>query len=112
MRLRLLTGTALMALTACISVPTLAQTPPQAAPLAAPFPYDAERGVFSFAAGLEASLPAVVQVTTLGQSRGPSSEDGAAKPSASGSGVVIDAVEGIVVTNNHVVEGVRPSPSI
>jgi serine protease DegQ len=101
MRLRLLTGSALMALTVCISVSAHAQTPPQAAP----FPYDAERGVFSFAAGLEASLPAVVQVTTLGQSRGPSSEDSASKPSASGSGVVIDAAEGIVVTNNHVVEG-------
>ncbi len=70
-------------------------------------PYDARRGVFSFAAGLDDSLPAVVQVTTLGQSRGPSSEASDPKPHASGSGVIIDAAEGILITNNHVVEGGR-----
>jgi len=66
-------------------------------------PYDARRGVFTFAAGLDASLPAVVQVTTLGQSRGPRS-DGDPKPSQGGSGVIIDAANGIIVTNNHVIE--------
>jgi serine protease Do/serine protease DegQ len=66
-------------------------------------PYDARRGVFSFAAGLDASLPAVVQVTTLGQSRGPRSE-GDPKPAQGGSGVIIDAANGIIVTNNHVIE--------
>lgn len=82
-----------------------AQTPPaQTLPA---MPYDAARGVFTFAAGLENSLPAVVQVTTLGQSRGPTSGDNAAKPSSSGSGVIIDAAQGIIVTNNHVVEGGR-----
>ena len=67
-------------------------------------PYDAERGVFTFAAGLEKSLPAVVQVTTLGQSEGPSS--GAREPRVigTGSGVIIDAGQGILVTNQHVVE--------
>jgi serine protease Do/serine protease DegQ len=69
-----------------------------------PMPYDARRGVFTFATGLERSLPAVVQVTTLGSSRGPSSGDNEPKPMASGSGVIIDAREGIVVTNHHVVE--------
>lgn len=69
-----------------------------------PIPYDARRGVFTFATGLERSLPAVVQVTTLGSSRGPSSGDNEPKPMASGSGVIIDAREGIVVTNHHVVE--------
>ena len=70
-----------------------------------PMPYDARRGVFSFAAGLERSLPAVVQVTTLGTSAGPTS--GETEPAAmqGGSGVVIDAAEGIVVTNNHVIKG-------
>ena len=77
----------------------------QAAP--ASLPYDARRGVFSFSSGLEGSLPAVVQVTTLGQSRGPSSDGGDPKPYASGSGVIVDAAEGIVITNNHVVEGGR-----
>lgn len=69
-----------------------------------PAPYDARRGVFTFATGLERSLPAVVQVTTLGSSRGPSSGDNEPKPMATGSGVIIDAREGIIVTNNHVVE--------
>lgn len=76
-------------------------TPPPALPL----PYDEQRGVFTFAAGLERSLPAVVQVTTLGSSRGPTSDENAAKPLQSGSGVIIDARQGILVTNNHVVEG-------
>lgn len=75
----------------------------QAAGQAPAMPYDARRGVFSFAAGLEESLPAVVQVTTLGQSRGPSSRS-QPKPSQGGSGVIIDAREGIIVTNHHVIE--------
>ncbi|WP_292071126.1 trypsin-like peptidase domain-containing protein [Brevundimonas sp. UBA7534] len=84
----------------------------QAAPAAAQpgpsyLPYDARRGVFSFAPGLDDSLPAVVQVTTLGQSRGPTSDADDPKPFASGSGVVIDAAEGVLITNNHVVEGGR-----
>ena len=80
----------------------LAQSTPQG-----PIPYDARRGVFSFAEGLEQALPAVVQVTTLGQSEGPSSGENEPRPIASGSGAIIDAREGIVVTNNHVVEGGR-----
>lgn len=67
--------------------------------------YDAQRGVLTFAAGLQGSLPAVVQVTTLGQSRGPSSGETEPKPTSGGSGVILDAAQGIVVTNNHVVEG-------
>ena len=79
-----------------------AQSTPQG-----PIPYDARRGVFSFASGLEQALPAVVQVTTLGQSEGPSSGENEPRPISSGSGAIIDAREGIVVTNNHVVEGGR-----
>ena len=70
-------------------------------------PFDAQRGVFTFATGLERALPAVVQVTTLGQSEGPSSGENEPRPISSGSGAIIDAREGIVVTNNHVVEGGR-----
>jgi len=80
----------------------MAQSTPQG-----PIPYDARRGVFSFAEGLEQALPAVVQVTTLGQSEGPSSGENEPRPISSGSGAIIDAREGIVVTNNHVVEGGR-----
>ncbi len=71
-----------------------------------PLPYDAERGVFSFANQIEQALPAVVRVTTLSRS-GPSSSGAAATPReiSGGSGVIIDAAAGIVVTNQHVVEG-------
>jgi len=68
-------------------------------------PYDARRGVFSFATGLERSLPAVVQVTTLGVSAGPTTGGSEPAPVSSGSGVIIDAANGIIVTNNHVIEG-------
>jgi len=99
------TGTALFLILSATPVAVMAA--PAAAsvqtPSVAGLPYDARRGVFTFAAGLDASLPAVVQVTTLGQSRGPSS-DGDPKPSQGGSGVIIDAANGIIVTNNHVIE--------
>ncbi len=70
-----------------------------------PIFFDNQRGVFSFATGLEQSLPAVVQVTTLAQSSGPTSGDNDPKPVSSGSGVIVDAGQGIIITNNHVVEG-------
>ncbi|MBB5745285.1 trypsin-like peptidase domain-containing protein [Brevundimonas variabilis] len=94
----LLSGAAGVVLLLAQSGTVAAQTPP------APFPYDAQRGVFTFAAGLERSLPAVVQVTTLGQSRGPTTGETEPKPISGGSGVIIDAAQGIIVTNNHVVE--------
>lgn len=96
-------GLSLLALAA--AVPLLAATP--AAAQQSPVPFDAGRGVFTFATGLERALPAVVQVTTLGQSEGPSSGENEPRPVSSGSGAIIDAREGIVVTNNHVVEGGR-----
>jgi len=96
-------GLSLLALVA--AVPLLAATPVAAQQSTVPF--DAQRGVFTFATGLERALPAVVQVTTLGQSEGPSSGDNEPRPISSGSGAIIDAREGIVVTNNHVVEGGR-----
>ena len=85
----------------------LAPAATRSGPPANALPYDARRGVFSFAPDLEGSLPAVVQVTTLGQSRGPSSDAADPKPYASGSGVIVDAAQGILITNNHVVEGGR-----
>ncbi|RZJ05005.1 MAG: PDZ domain-containing protein [Brevundimonas sp.] len=96
-------GLSLLALAA--AVPLLAASP--AAAQQSPVPFDAERGVFTFATGLERALPAVVQVTTLGQSEGPSSGDNEPRPMSSGSGAIIDAREGIIVTNNHVVDGGR-----
>jgi len=99
-RLRLLTGSAL-AITLLGSAAGVAQA--QTAP-DYPIPYDARRGVFSFATGLERSLPAVVQVTTLGNSAGPTTGETEPTPLSSGSGVIIDAANGIIVTNNHVIE--------
>ena len=96
-------GLSMLALVA--AVPLLAATPTAAQQ--SPVPFDAQRGVFTFATGLERALPAVVQVTTLGQSEGPSSGENEPRPVSSGSGAIIDAREGIVVTNNHVVEGGR-----
>jgi serine protease DegQ len=96
-------GLSVLALVA--AVPLLTATPVVAQQ--SPVPFDAQRGVFTFASGLERALPAVVQVTTLGQSEGPSSGENEPRPISSGSGAIIDAREGIVVTNNHVVEGGR-----
>lgn len=93
-----------MAAPLLIAAPAAAQTAQTAQP-PLPIPYDAERGVFTFATDLERALPAVVQVTTLGSSSGPSSGENEPRPTSSGSGAVIDAAQGIVVTNNHVVEG-------
>ena len=61
-----------------VAVPLLAATP--AAAQQSPVPFDAQRGVFTFATGLERALPAVVQVTTLGQSEGPSSGENEPRP--------------------------------
>ena len=99
-RLRLLTGSALaLSLLGAVAGAAQAQTAPDF-----PLPYDARRGVFSFATGLERSLPAVVQVTTLGMSEGPTTGETEPTPVSSGSGVIIDAAEGIIVTNHHVIE--------
>ena len=86
----------IVAVPLCLATPVAAQDP---------IFFDNQRGVFSFATGLEQSLPAVVQVTTLAQSSGPTSGDNEPRPISSGSGVIIDAAQGIIITNNHVVEG-------
>ncbi len=94
-RTRLLTTTVIALL---VSGGAQAQTAPEF-----PLPYDSERGVFSFATGLERSLPAVVRVTTLGRSTGPSRNGNEPTAISGGSGVIIDAEEGIIVTNHHVI---------
>lgn len=110
MRLLTVSTLALLA-TAGAALPALAQAPYQRAIQSAPatgefpMPYDSRRGVFSFAAGLERSLPAVVQVTTLGVSQGPTSGSNEPTPISGGSGVIVDAAQGIIVTNNHVIKG-------
>ena len=66
---------------------------------------DTSRGVYSFAPNLERSLPAVVKVQALG--RASASSDDGPKPIQGGSGVIIDAANGIIVTNHHVIDGGR-----
>ncbi|WP_374275625.1 trypsin-like peptidase domain-containing protein [Brevundimonas sp.] len=75
-----------------------------ASPTLAQIPTDASRGVLSFADNLENALPAVVSVATLGRSAGPSSDETEAREITGGSGVIIDAARGIIVTNHHVVD--------
>ncbi len=101
-RSNFLTGTALALMLLGLSAQGVAA---QTAAGDYPFPYDSRRGVFSFATGLERSLPAVVQVTTLGVSGGPTTGQTEPVAVSSGSGVIIDAAEGIIVTNHHVIEG-------
>ncbi|RZJ86006.1 MAG: trypsin-like serine protease, partial [Brevundimonas sp.] len=98
MTFRLLTAASAMAIALSIGGAAAAQT-------AGSPPFDARRGVFTFAAGLERSLPAVVQVTTLSSAGGPTTGETEPKPLMGGSGVIIDAAQGIIVTNNHVVDG-------
>ena len=99
------TVSALVLVTGGVFALSLAAPSAQAQNLTSGLPYDAQRGVFTFASGLEQSLPAVVKVTTLGSER-TTSENGP-KPLQGGSGVIIDAANGIVVTNHHVIEGGR-----
>ena len=93
--------------------------------------YDTERGVYSYAAGLRAVAPTVVKVIVFGQKqaapqqapqqgrppeddpfRGQSAQatgqapagGGALQPIGTGSGVIIDAAKGEILSNNHVVE--------
>src|SRR5690606_12689992 len=73
-----------------------------------PLPYDAERGVFSFAAQIERSLPAVVRVTTLSRSTSATAASGTPREISGGSGVIIDAANGVIITNQHVVAGGNP----
>jgi len=94
MKRRLLCATVLAA---GLVAPALVQAQP-----AYPIPFDAERGVFSFAAQIERSLPAVVRVTTLNRA---SNAGAVPREIAGGSGVIINAADGIVITNQHVVEG-------
>ncbi len=118
----LLTGVAVAVV--ATSMPVSAQT----------VPYDSERGVYSYARDLRAVAPTVVKVIVLGQKQAeqgqpqqqapqqqqppeddpfkgqsaqaqrPPAGGAAATPIGSGSGVIIDAVKGEILTNNHVVE--------
>lgn len=69
-----------------------------------PVPFDASRGVYSYAPLVRQALPAVVRILAIGPrpARGddPGGEEGVL---GSGSGAVIDPQRGEIVTNNHVV---------
>ena len=63
-------------------------------------PIDSSRNVFSFADTLESVLPSVVRIGSLD-----TNADGKLALAGIGSGAVIDAEKGYVVTNAHVVTG-------
>lgn len=77
----------------------LAQINPNALPQNA-LPYDAQRGVLSFANILQ---PAFMSVTLIHS--GSSTADGSFRPQSVGSGVIINKEEGLIITNSHVVAG-------
>jgi Do/DeqQ family serine protease len=102
---------------------------PLSAASAQTVPFDNERGVYSYAGDLRTVAPTVVKVIVLGQKqqeqaqpqqqpdedpfRGQSAPLGLVQrqpgqpspsPIGSGSGVIIDAAKGEILTNNHVVE--------
>lgn len=64
------------------------------------FPRDKSRNVLSFADSLEPVLPSVVRIGKLN-----SNKEGKAQLSGIGSGAVIDAQTGYIITNAHVVNG-------
>ncbi len=63
-------------------------------------PSDAERGVLSFADQLEPALASVVRIANFTRT-----ETGGQTLKATGSGAIIDAGGGLVITNAHVVRG-------
>lgn len=100
------------------------------APAAAQLLRDPQRDVLTFAGALRSALPAVVRVLNYGgpdtadmaqpdgrtgqpdgrrgQAEAPQAEARGARqrrPSGTGSGVIIDAAEGLLLTNHHVVNG-------
>lgn len=92
--------------TSCLSGSALAQT--------SGIPTDTTRGVLSFAPLIRQAGPTVVRVVkysgpaATNSAKGvasPSSTPETARPEGSGSGAVINAREGLIVTNAHVVEG-------
>lgn len=72
------------------------------ATMAVPAPADAARGVLSFADGVEGALSAVVRVVRLS-----ADSAGQGRIQGAGSGAIVDAEKGYVVTNAHVVENGR-----
>lgn len=92
-------ATAIAAAAAALGL-VLAAPPLRAQDQAAAVPFDAARGVLSYAALLGRAQPAVVRIFAIGRSP----ETGEEGVIGSGSGVIVDAALGEILTNNHVVE--------
>ena len=76
-----------------------AMSPIGATAQTAPASYDAKRGVYTYNASIADVSRSVVKIITIGQQK-----DGGTGPIGSGSGIIIDASRGEILTNNHVVE--------
>ncbi|MBM3506530.1 MAG: PDZ domain-containing protein [Alphaproteobacteria bacterium] len=73
---------------------------------AAGIPMDEARGVFTLAPVPESTAPAIVSVVATGANRAQARTVGLqARRPAEGSGVIVDAVKGFILTSNHVVAG-------
>ena len=77
----------------------LAQSAPSSTPSPLGAILDPQRGVLSFQPQIGASLSSVVRVVTL-----EAGSDGRKQVTGNGSGVIYDAAQGLVLTNNHVVK--------
>lgn len=70
----------------------------------APVPYDAERGVYSYSRDLANVSATVVKVVVIGAQPAEGGGPSTTGQIGSGSGVIIDAARGEILSNNHVVE--------
>lgn len=75
--------------------------------LAGGLPFDETRGVFTLAAVLEARAPGVVNIVASGTAKAQPRTVGTQprRGTSEGSGVIVDAAKGYVMTNHHVVAG-------
>lgn len=87
----------LLTLTTCFALPTSAAAQSNSA-----MSYDASRNVFTMAPTIKMVTPGVVSISTVQTEV----EDGSTVGGI-GSGVIIDAAAGLILTNNHVIEDAK-----
>ncbi len=83
-----------------VALPSLAAA--QSAPTHSAMTYDPSRNVFTMAPTIDKVTPGVVSISTVETEAGDGSTIGGI-----GSGVIIDAIAGLVLTNNHVIKDAK-----